>query len=86
MLTLKPIAAVKDAAELLARIPPELVALAAAPAPWTSYVAFAGDGVAVGVCTSKQAPDQHKDVEIAYLTFPECEGRGHGTGDGAVAL
>jgi RimJ/RimL family protein N-acetyltransferase len=36
------------------------------------------DGVAVGACAFKSAPTQKREVEIAYLTFPEHERRGFG--------
>lgn len=78
MLTLKQLTTVEDFAGELARIPAEFLALATAKAPWTSYLAFAGEGVAVGACAFKNAPNKKKEVEIAYLTFPECERRGYG--------
>ena len=78
MIGLKPLASVQDSAELMARIPPELLALAEAREPWTSYVAFGVDGIAVGTCAFKSAPSAKKEVEIAYLTFPEQERRGYG--------
>ena len=78
MLTLKPIVEVQDSVELLARIPQELRALADEKAPWTGYVAFSADGAAVGTCAFKGPPTEEKEVEIAYLTFPEYEKRGYG--------
>ena len=50
-----------------------------AAAPWTGYLAIAGEGVAVGTCAFKSAPDENDEVEIAYLTFPKQEKRGYGT-------
>jgi ribosomal-protein-alanine N-acetyltransferase len=79
MLALRPLAAVQDSPGLVTRIPRELLALAGARAPWTSYVAFRTDGVAVGTCAFKSPPTTKKEVEIAYLTFPEFEKQGHGT-------
>ena len=46
------------------------------PDPWGCYVARDGDA-AVGVCAFKSAPDERGMVEIAYMTLPACEGRGH---------
>lgn len=48
------------------------------PAPWGSYLAHE-DGSVVGVCAFKAAPDGQGRVEIAYMTFPAFEGRGHAT-------
>lgn len=79
MLTLKPLAEVEGHTEVKARIPRELAALAATLAPWTSYMAIDGEGAAVGTCAFKGAPDENREVEIAYLVFPEHEKRGHGT-------
>ncbi|MBX7247643.1 MAG: GNAT family N-acetyltransferase [Caulobacteraceae bacterium] len=45
------------------------------PAPWGGYWGEA-DGRAVGLCAFKAAPDTRGEVEIAYMTFPDCEGRG----------
>ena len=83
MLTLKPVETVRGAAmDLLPRIPRELVALAENGVPWTSYVAYNPELTPVGVCAFKNAPDAKRDVEIAYFTLPEYEGRGYGTGMG----
>ncbi len=46
------------------------------PHPWGSYLARA-DGEAVGICAFKAAPDASGAVEIAYMTLPAFEGRGH---------
>ena len=48
------------------------------PDPWGSYLAYSGDA-AVGLCAFKAAPDAGGTVEIAYMTFPAFEGRGHAT-------
>ena len=48
------------------------------PAPWGAYLALAAD-VPVGLCAFKAAPDARGVVEIAYMTFPALEGRGHAT-------
>ena len=46
------------------------------PAPWGAYLASADD-VVVGTCAFKAAPDESATVEIAYMTFPAFEARGH---------
>ena len=48
------------------------------PQPWGSYLAYEGDSV-VGICAFKAAPNEAGTVEIAYMTFPAFEGRGHAT-------
>ena len=48
------------------------------PDPWGSYVVQL-DGQPVGVAAFKSAPGESGEVEIAYMTFPACEGRGHAT-------
>jgi [ribosomal protein S5]-alanine N-acetyltransferase len=48
------------------------------PDPWGSYLASTDDAT-VGICVCKAAPDAHGTVEIAYMTFPAFEGRGHAT-------
>ncbi len=52
-------------------------------APWGSYVAYDGD-TPVGLGAFKWAPDPDGVVEIAYMTFPACEGRGHATATAAA--
>lgn len=54
------------------------------PSPWGSYLAVE-DGIRVGLCAFKAAPDGEGVVEIAYMTFPAFEGRGH-AGAMAAAL
>ena len=44
--------------------------------PWGSYVA-SSEGQAIGLCSFKAAPDDAGAVEIAYITFPAFERRGH---------
>ena len=46
------------------------------PAPWGSYLARL-DGQAIGICAFKSAPTQAGEVELAYMTFPAFERRGH---------
>ena len=46
--------------------------------PWCGYMAWR-DGDAVGFATFKGAPTSDGEVEIAYLTFPACEGTGVAT-------
>lgn len=48
------------------------------PEPWGSYLALA-DQIPVGLCAFKTAPDALGTVELAYMTFPAFEGRGHAT-------
>ncbi len=45
--------------------------------PWIGYLAKE-NGFSVGACAFKSAPDDGQ-VEIAYLTFPDHEGRGVAT-------
>ena len=48
------------------------------PAPWGSYLT--GEGAdTIGICAFKAAPDGAGEVEIAYMTFPAFERRGHAT-------
>lgn len=53
------------------------------PDPWGSYLAQAG-GQAIGLCAFKSAP-KTGEVELAYMTFPAFEGRGH-AGEMVAAL
>ena len=46
------------------------------PAPWGSYIGWHGD-TAVALGSFKLAPDADGVVEIAYMTLPAFEGRGH---------
>ena len=46
------------------------------PDPWGSYV-VQQDGLPVGLGAFKSAPAPSGEVEIAYMTFPAYEGRGH---------
>ena len=46
------------------------------PAPWGSYLARL-DGQAIGICAFKSAPGSAGEAELAYMTFPAFEGRGH---------
>jgi [ribosomal protein S5]-alanine N-acetyltransferase len=48
------------------------------PAPWGSYVVHL-DGRPIGIAAFKSAPAPDGEVEIAYMTFPAYEGRGHAT-------
>jgi RimJ/RimL family protein N-acetyltransferase len=45
--------------------------------PWVGYLALQGLQL-VGTCAFTKAPQDGR-VEIAYFTFPECEGRGIAT-------
>ena len=46
------------------------------PAPWGSYLARQ-NGQAIGICAFKSAPTEAGEAELAYMTFPAFEGRGH---------
>lgn len=94
-LTLVPIAADADVGALAARLAPgfggdegpargileqtlTLLTEHPRPHPWGCYLAER-DGQAVGTCAFKAAPDEDGEVELAYMTFPAFEGRGHAT-------
>lgn len=94
-LALEPIAADSDIAALVETLVPaflgddasardvltqtvELLARDPRPAPWGSYLARR-EADAVGLCAFKTAPDPRGRVEIAYMTFPAFERRGHAT-------
>ena len=55
------------------------------PEPWGSYLASVG-AETVGICAFKAAPDAEGTVEIAYMTFPAHEGRGHATAMAAALV
>lgn len=95
-LALEPIAVATDPAQFAAELAPafggeegparEILAETAAlltrdprPDPWGSYLARL-DGQAIGIGAFKSAPTAAGEVEIAYMTFPAFEGRGHATG------
>jgi ribosomal-protein-alanine N-acetyltransferase len=46
------------------------------PAPWGSYLVEL-DGAPIGIAAFKSAPTAEGEVELAYMTFPAFEGRGH---------
>ena len=48
------------------------------PHPWISYLARQ-DGKAIGICAFKSGPSPAGEVELAYMTFPAHERRGHAT-------
>lgn len=48
------------------------------PRPWGCYLAEI-DGRVVGTCAFKSAPTGAGEVELAYMTFPAYEKRGHAT-------
>lgn len=92
-LTFQPIAPDADVAALVEAVVPafggdpagardvltrtvELLTRDPRPQPWGSYLAYDGDSP-VGLCAFKAAPDAGERVEIAYMTFPAFEGRGH---------
>jgi RimJ/RimL family protein N-acetyltransferase len=94
-LVLAPIAADADVGMLAARLAPGFGGDEAAareileqtlalltehprPHPWGCYLAEL-DGRAIGTCAFKFPPDAEGEVELAYMTFPAFEGRGHAT-------
>ena len=54
-----------------------LYELAGAYPPWMGYLVLEDDTI-VGTCAFR-SPPQNGEVEIAYFTFPEFEGRGFAT-------
>lgn len=78
-ITLKPIGEFLSNKPLLELVPEELIILAKNRLPWTSYLAFQDEDLFVGVCAFKDEPGKKAEVEIAYFTFPDFEGNGHGT-------
>jgi len=95
-LTLEPVALDMDPARFAAELAPafggdegparEILAQTVAlltrdprPQPWISYLARQA-GEAIGLCAFKSAPLPAGEVELAYITFPAHEGRGHATG------
>jgi RimJ/RimL family protein N-acetyltransferase len=65
-----------DAARALLKANLDLLSRVPRPDPWGCYLAW-DDGRAVGACAFKSAPDEQGVVEIAYMTFPAFERRGH---------
>lgn len=55
-----------------------LLAAEPRPDPWGCYIAYQGE-TPVGTCAFKHPPDVQGSVEIAYMTFPSFERRGHAT-------
>ena len=55
-----------------------LLARGPRPDPWGSYI-VERRGQPIGVAAFKAAPAESGEVEIAYMTFPAFEGRGHAT-------
>ena len=55
------------------------------PPPWGSFLAIEGADT-IGLCAFKSAPSGAGEVEIAYMTFPAFEGRGHATGMAAALV
>ena len=49
------------------------------PDPWGSYLVEL-EGKPIGIAAFKSAPNPAGEVELAYMTFPAHEGRGHATG------
>lgn len=67
----------EEARELLAQTV-QLLTRDPRPDPWGSYVAKVGPDT-IGLCAFKSAPSDKGEVEIAYVTFPAFERRGHAT-------
>lgn len=55
------------------------------PEPWGCYIAYQSE-TPVGTCAFKHAPDSQGTVEIAYMTFPPFERRGHATAMAAALV
>jgi RimJ/RimL family protein N-acetyltransferase len=56
----------------------DLLARDPRPEPWGCYLAEDNDET-VGTCAFKSAPGEAGEVELAYMTFPAFERRGHAT-------
>ena len=65
-----------DAARALLKANLGLLRRVPRPDPWGCYLARDGEAP-VGSCAFKSAPDELGVVEIAYMTFPAFERRGH---------
>jgi ribosomal-protein-alanine N-acetyltransferase len=76
MITLVPISSLKAKDLEGTQIPIELLALQVHKVPWTSYVGKNAQGETVGACCFKSPPADTGAVEIAYITFPQFEGKG----------
>lgn len=63
----------------------DLLTRAPRPEPWGSWLALDA-GTPVGLCAFKAAPDAAGTVELAYMTFPAFEGRGHATAMAAALV
>jgi RimJ/RimL family protein N-acetyltransferase len=72
-----------DCAEMARAVVAQTLSLFAAvprPSPFGGFLA--SDTLTrhvVGTCGFKNGPDGHREVEIAYFTFPEFENRGYAT-------
>lgn len=47
--------------------------------PWSGYLGVTKSGTVVGICAFKGPPNEHREVELAWYTFPPYERRGYGT-------
>ena len=65
-----------DEARALLRQALDLLTRDPRPDPWGCYLAAKGPDI-VGTCAYKAAPTPAGEVEIAYMTFPAFERRGH---------
>lgn len=49
------------------------------PQPWSGYLAMTTNREVVGICAFKNPPDENREAELAWFTFPAYEKRGYGT-------
>ena len=49
------------------------------PQPWSGYLAMTKSETVVGICAFRGPPNENKEVELAWFTFPPYEKRGYGT-------
>ena len=73
-------ASLMEVGDLVQAIVEHTLAMTSATPPWGGYLCVDTDAaVVVGTCGFKAAPAANGDVEIAYFTFPNFEGRGYAT-------
>jgi [ribosomal protein S5]-alanine N-acetyltransferase len=73
----KPVGALSDTARDVCNKTAMLYDAAGSYPPWMGYLALENDTI-VGTCAFR-SPPRNGEVEIAYFTFPEFEGRGLAT-------
>ena len=74
---IKPVGLLSDIAKNVCRKTAGLYESAGSNPPWMGYLGLENDSI-VGTCAFR-SPPRNGEVEIAYFTFPEFEGRGFGT-------